>query len=327
MTFPRSPVCVIFEGKANGFELGRGSAVLSIPEIDFEPFLNGDEDSRRAVAAEINRACRTFGFMNVKNLPISKSLIDQVFSQAAEFFALPSETKDRIGRSDRDAISGYIGIKGEHLDPQNPGDLKEGFSVNRASLPLLASWAIPLPEFRNTLLDLYEAGASTSAMLMQAVALSVGMPEDCFADKHDHHSSTVRLFHYPPVEATHTPGQQRAGTHTDYGSVTLVFQGARGLEALVDGQWLAVPYVPGAVTVNVADLLSRWTNGTFRSPEHRVALPQGSGQSRFSVVFFYNPNSDATIACLDSCRQPDGSNYPPVTAGEFLRQRREASYQ
>jgi len=298
-----------------------------IPEIDFGPFLGGEKADRRAVADQINAACRTFGFMNIKNLPISGQLITQVFNQAEQFFALPRETKDLIGRSDRDAISGYIGIEGEHLDPRKAGDLKEGFSVNRASLRLLDTWSIPLPELRSTILSFYEAGARASSILMQAVALSVGMPDDVFEDKHDRHSSTVRLFHYPAAMRQHQPGQLRAGTHTDYGSITLVFQGEGGLEALVDGAWLAVPHVPGAVTVNVADLLSRWTNGRFRSPEHRVALPSESTRSRYSVVFFYNPNNDATIACLDSCREPDGPRYTPVTAGEFLRQRREASYQ
>jgi isopenicillin N synthase-like dioxygenase len=302
------------------------SRMLEIPEIDFGPFVEGEESDRKAVADQINTACRTFGFMNIKHLPFPGHLIRQVFDQTKQFFALPRETKDLIGRSDTDAISGYIGVEGEHLDPRHAGDLKEGFSVNRASLPLLDTWPISA-DLRATLLAFYEAGASASSILMRAIALSVGAPENVFEDKHNRHSSTVRLFHYPGVDTARRAGQLRAGTHTDYGSITLVFQGEGGLEALVGGRWLTVPHVPGAVTVNVADLLSRWTNGRFRSPEHRVALPAQSQRSRYSAVFFYNPNSNATITCLDSCREPEGSRYPPVTAGEFLRQRREASYE
>ena len=84
-------------------------------------------------------------------------------------------------------------------------------------------------------------------------------------DKHAPHAGTVRFFHYPPVERRPGAGQLRAGAHTDYGTVTLVFQDSvEGLEALVDGRWLTVPVVPGTVTVNVADLLSRWTNGIYQ---------------------------------------------------------------
>ena len=86
--------------------------------------------------------------------------------------------------------------------------------------------------------------------------------------------------------------------------------------------------VPGTVTVNVADLLSRWTNGIYRSPKHRVALPGADvTRSRYSTVFFYNPNSQVTVRCMDSCCSADRPRqFPPIEAGEFLRQRRAAQY-
>ena len=100
--------------------------------------------------------------------------------------------------------------------------------------------------------------------------------------------------------------------------MTLVFQDSvEGLEALVDGRWLTVPVIPGTVTVNVADLLSRWTNGIYRSPKHRVALPGTDvQQSRYSTVFFYNPNSQVTVRCMDSCCGADRPRqYPPSWPG------------
>ena len=148
-------------------------------------------------------------------------------------------------------------------------------------------------------------------------------------DKHAPHAGTVRFFHYPPVEHQPGAGQLRAGSHTDYGTVTLVFQdGVEGLEAFVDGRWLTVPVVPGTVTVNVADLLSRWTNGIYQSAKHRVALPGADlKQSRYSTVFFYNPNSQVTVRCMDACCSADRPRqFPPIEAGEFLRQRRASQY-
>ncbi len=303
--------------------------VSGIPEVDFGPFLSGDAAARRRVAGEIRAACSEFGFLNVTNLPLPEGLLERVSTKAREFFALPREVKEAIGRSDRDVISGYVGVAVEHLDTEQPGDLKESFSLNQASLKLLDQWHIPVAGFRRTVLDLHEAGARACAALVQAMALSLGAPEDFFVDKHAPHASTLRFFHYPPLERQPGAGQLRAGTHTDYGTVTLVFQDSvEGLEALVDGRWLTVPVVPGAVTVNVADLLSRWTNGIYRSATHRVALPGADVmQSRYSTVFFYNPDSQVTVRCMDSCCGADRPRqYPPIVAGEFLRRRRAAQY-
>ena len=300
-----------------------------IPQVDFGPFLSGDAAARRRVAGEIRAACSEFGFLNVANLPLPEGLPERVSAKAREFFALPGEVKEAIGRSELDVISGYVGVAVEHLDTQQPGDLKESFSLNQASLGLLDRWHIPVAGFRETVLDLHDAGARACASLLQAMALSLDAPEDFFVDKHAPHAGTVRFFHYPPVEHQPGAGQLRAGSHTDYGTVTLVFQdGVEGLEAFVDGRWLTVPVVPGTVTVNVADLLSRWTNGIYRSPKHRVALPGADvTRSRYSTVFFYNPNSQVTVRCMDSCCSADRPRqFPPIEAGEFLRQRRASQY-
>ena len=300
-----------------------------IPQVDFGSFLSGDAAARRRVAGEIRAACSEFGFLNVANLPLPEGLLERVSAKAREFFALPGEVKEAIGRSELDVISGYVGVAVEHLDTQQPGDLKESFSLNQASLGLLDRWHIPVAGFRETVLDLHDAGARACASLLQAMALSLDAPEDFFVDKHAPHAGTVRFFHYPPVEHQPGAGQLRAGSHTDYGTVTLVFQDSvEGLEALVDGQWLTVPVVPGTVTVNVADLLSRWTNGIYRSPKHRVALPGADlKQSRYSTVFFYNPNSQVTVRCMDACCSADRPRqFPPIEAGEFLRQRRASQY-
>jgi isopenicillin N synthase-like dioxygenase len=303
--------------------------VPGIPQVDFGPFLNGDPAARRRVAGEIRAACSEFGFLNVANLPLPEGLLERVSAKAREFFTLPGEVKEAIGRSELDVISGYVGVAVEHLDTQQPGDLKESFSLNQASLGLLDRWHIPVAGFRETVLDLHDAGARACASLLQAMALSLDAPEDFFVDKHAPHAGTVRFFHYPPVEHQPGAGQLRAGSHTDYGTVTLVFQdGVEGLEAFVDGRWLTVPVVPGTVTVNVADLLSRWTNGIYRSPKHRVALPGADvTRSRYSTVFFYNPNSQVTVRCMDSCCSADRPRqFPPIEAGEFLRQRRASQY-
>ena len=78
--------------------------------------MNGDAGVRRRVAAEIRAACTEYGFLNVANLPLPEGLLERVSAKAREFFALPREVKEAIGRSDLDVISGYVGVAVEHLD-------------------------------------------------------------------------------------------------------------------------------------------------------------------------------------------------------------------
>lgn len=59
------------------------------------------------------------------------------------------------------------------------------------------------------------------------------------------------------------------------------------------------------------------------SPQlHRVLLPPaGDRQTRQSMAFFLHPDDDAEIRCCDG-----SDKYPPVSSGEYLRQRLRASY-
>ena len=142
----------------------------------------------------------------------------------------------------------------------------------------------------------------------------------------------MRLLHYPPLPEGYTPqdGENRAGAHTDYGSITLLFQDdAGGLEVRTRaGEWLAATPIPGTVVVNTGDLMHRWTNHVFCSTPHRVNVPpQAQHRDRFSIAFFCHPNKDAEIACIDTCASADNpARYAPISAGDHLLQRLNATY-
>ncbi|MSP40706.1 MAG: hypothetical protein EXR70_19645 [Deltaproteobacteria bacterium] len=66
----------------------------------------------------------------------------------------------------------------------------------------------------------------------------------------------------------------------------------------------------------------------FRSSPHRVVNPSGDAayKDRYSFVLFHSPNPDALITCLEPCQGSDRpAKFPPITAGEHLRARAEAS--
>lgn len=67
----------------------------------------------------------------------------------------------------------------------------------------------------------------------------------------------------------------------------------------------------------------RWPNDTYVSTPRRVASPRRG--DRHSVLFFLDPDPDAVVACLPSCRG-GGARYAPVVAADYLKSRLDSTY-
>ncbi len=65
-------------------------------------------------------------------------------------------------------------------------------------------------------------------------------------------------------------------------------------------------------------MMQRWTDGRFVSTPHRVA--NRSGEDRFSVPFFANPDYDAIVTPL--ARGPSAERFEPLACGPYV----EAAY-
>lgn len=316
------------------------STSLDIPVIDFSPFVENDLVGKGQVAEAIYHACHNVGFLYLKNHGIPQASIDQAFAQSQQFFALPLAEKQKIAWSSECSNRGYVGLERERLDETQPGDLKEAFNLGKEVSPAAAAikpelvlnrWPDGQEDFRQIITAFFDQCAVGAARIFRAFAIALGMPESYIVDKHQNHGYTLRLLHYPPLGTPPKPGQIRAGAHSDYGTLTLLFQDdVGGLEVkTADGRWMPAPAIPGTVLINTGDLTERWSNDVFRSTKHRVALPQGEKAlgDRYSIAFFCQPDPDAEIVCLPTCQsQENPPKYPPVKSGEYLLSRLQATY-
>jgi isopenicillin N synthase-like dioxygenase len=309
-----------------GTDVAAAPSVTEIPVVDFAGFSDDDPARRAATAAAIRAALETYGFLYLRNHGVPAPVVEAVFAQSQVFFHLPQEQKEAVRSKEAGNPLGYGGVGGQALAEDRPGDLKELFQMKRerpGAPPNL--WPAELPAFREALVAFQAAAVTVCDRLMQAVAISLGLPQAYFEPYYDHSRATVNLLHYPQLEHTPAPGQLRAGAHTDFGGISLLFPGEGGLEIqMPDGTWIPAPAVPGAAIVNSGDLIERWSNSQFRSSPHRVVNPVGEAttRDRYSVVLFHGPNEDALITCLEPCQSADRpAKYPPITAGEHIRGR------
>lgn len=322
-----------------------------LPTIDLAAFLTGTKSDRRYIADQVDEICRSIGFLIIRQHGVPTETSEAAWSSARAFFDLPIEKKLAAKSAVPGCPRGYFPVEEESLARtrgiDTPPDLKEAYSSGPLQAPAghAASeafeffygeniWPVEPGNFRENWENYYLAMERLGAQIMQLLASALHLDDDYFVDFHTHHLSALRALNYPSTSGPLLPEQQRAGAHSDYGSVTILKPDplVGGLEVqLPSGKWLSAPVISDAFIVNVGDLLARWTNDRWISTLHRVSSAAGrAGETtrrRQSIAYFMNPNYDAKISAIATCLgENEAAKYSPVLAGEHLiRQFRAAT--
>jgi isopenicillin N synthase-like dioxygenase len=318
-------------------------SMTEIPVIDIGPLLHGDAPARADVAAKIGAACRNIGFFYIVNHGVPAALVDAVFAETRRFFEQSEAAKAGIAIEQSEVHRGYFKIGGENLDPEKQtadGDLKEGIKIGRdlaASHPLVQAktplhgpnqWPQNLPGWREVMQEYYDVMEGLGRRLMRAFALALGLEEQYFDRWLKSPMTTLGPLHYPPQKGRITPAQIGAGAHSDYGCLTMLAQDAAGgLQVRnASGEWIDAPPIADSFVVNIGDMMERWTNGVFTSTLHRVV--NVSGLERYSLPYFFDPDFNAEVVCLETCLEPgETPKYPPTTSGRHLVDMINASFE
>jgi isopenicillin N synthase-like dioxygenase len=309
----------------------------AIPIVDVAGLRSPDVAERARVATAMGHAAREIGFLYVANHGIPADMLAEAFAASRRFFELPQAEKQALDIRRSPHNRGYASAGTEQLDETAVPDRKEAFNVGFDLAPddpeVLAGapfrgvnvWPA-LRGFRATMLAYFDACMRLSGLLHRGFARDLGLDEDFFAPLTDRPMATLRVLRYPardPSAASDAPG---AGTHTDYGNITLLAtDGVAGLEVRRrDGVWIDAPDIPGALIVNIGDLLMRWTNDVYVSTPHRVRQP---ARERHSIAFFMDPNPAAWVEVLPGCLAPgETARYRPISGADYLRSRLDATY-
>ncbi|TQK52623.1 isopenicillin N synthase-like dioxygenase [Streptomyces sp. SLBN-118] len=290
-----------------------------IPTIDLRPWSSGNPAARAAVAARVDKALRSAGFLLVTGHGVDPGLRARIRGAAGEFFRLPEAAKEQYAV--RVGGRGWLGPGAEANayaeGTETPPDLKESLSFaadEPTGAPAVdAEWFLPntWPDEVPRLKDLVETYVAQmrelSDRLLELLGVALGEPGTFFTQHTGHPTWGFNINWYPGRDrlGDPQPGQFRIGPHTDFGTVTVLDRqvGRGGLQVFTDeGGWEDAPYDPEAFTVNIGDLMARWTGDRWRSGRHRVLPPPADAPAEelISLVYFYECDPGTDVLGIDS---------------------------
>lgn len=324
-------------------------------------FRTGDPVQRKATATQISDAFKNSGFLYLKNHGIPREQVQTAFNQSAKLFARPQTQKDELAWTTPRANRGYVASGREKVtqsdDPEeiaklrasNP-DLKESIEIGREGVEGMPNqWPDRFDEdgveFTKFMKNFFLTCKDLHVNVMRAIAMGMDLEEDFFDGYTDGGDNNLRLLHYPAVKKSifkENPNQVRAGEHSDYGSITLLFQdNIGGLEVKSPkGTWVRATPIPDTVVINAGDLLSRWSNDIIKSTNHRVIQPppkagemddaddpDATFSARYSIAYFCNPNFDKLIEALPGTFESEAAKkYRAINSGDYIEMRLTATY-
>jgi len=273
---------------------------------------------------QIEDAYTTVGFAVFTNGLTTTESIDMVswFSEMKAFFNLQDDVKKKYPY-EGDTNLGYSMVGDENVDPTAPKDLKESFNYNNTRMSEHL-WPKELPGFKATALQSIDVADKLTLRILSRFdeILKCGTT---LVDAHMKPFNTTRVIHYPAVTGELEDRQMRIGEHSDYGTITLLWQinDVPGLQVQdLKGTWHPVPYASEGVIVNIGDLLQRWTNDYFKSTKHRV-VNSHIDKTRYSMPHFVDPTPGTMVTNL---RKDEVDKYEPIESKEYLMWRLAQSY-
>uniref|UniRef100_A0A5B6YYQ5 Fe2OG dioxygenase domain-containing protein n=1 Tax=Davidia involucrata TaxID=16924 RepID=A0A5B6YYQ5_DAVIN len=263
-------------------ESGSDNSKFSIPIIDLEG-IDKDAALRTEIINKVGDASEKWGFFQVVNHGIPQSMMDEMLDGICRFHEEDTEVKKHFYT--RDFKKKFIYMSNFDLYTDSPAYWNDTVACVMAPHP-------PDPQelpavCRDTMMEYSKCIIRLGLVLSELFSEALGLNPNHLKDM-DSTKALILLGHYYPAcpEPELTFGTTN---HTDSGFFTILLQDhIGGLQVLHKNQWVDVSPVPGALVINIADLIQLITNDKFKSVNHRV-VSRNIGP-RISVASFFRPN-------------------------------------
>ncbi|CAI0458022.1 unnamed protein product [Linum tenue] len=277
------------------------NAQFIIPVVDFTHL----ETNRANVVARVRRAAEEVGFFQVVNHGMEPKLLEAMLAGVRAFHELPAEEK-------REYYSREMTRKVKYV---SNFDLYQSDYANWRDTLFCVMGPEPLdpvelpPICRDVTMEYSNRVHQLGTTLFELLSESLGLHSD-YLKEMDCAKGQAVLGHYYP--ACPQP-QLTMGTtkHADPDFLTVLLQDQIGaLQIHYGNRWIDVPPVPGALVINIGDLLQLMSNDKFKSVEHRV-LANRVGP-RISVACFFTPHLYPSTRMYGPIKELLSEDNPPL---------------
>lgn len=301
------------------------------PRISLKDFESREEEINK----QLIEAATGPGFFVLVDHGISLNEINHMFGLSKKYFAQPDEVK---------AGNAFVREKNVGWEKQAQIRPSTGTPDQKESLQLQfgtsmeGKWPTEIPSFKDEAMEFMHKCHSVSLKVMSCFAKALSLPADFFAHAHDITKddclTVLRCLHYHDITGQTFPDNYwRAGAHTDFDVLTLLFQrpGEGGLEVCPGREantsfgwgdtWYPIEPEQGAIVCNIGDMLMYISDDVFKSNFHRVRTPKvGENQAqRYSLAYFNQASKSTLIKGV-------GGKYPELTGQEFILQAMKRNY-
>ncbi|KAH8821997.1 hypothetical protein F5884DRAFT_828154 [Xylogone sp. PMI_703] len=325
--------------------------------LDFSDFYSTNPATRVELCNALVSSLKQHGFVRLINHGVPPPDIDTAFETSKHFFQLPFEQKMKsphpptanphrgftaVGIENVAAVSNF----GSAVALPFLKDMKESYDIGSERDELYQNIWPPAGvhnTFQPTFTSFFSMCYRVELSILEAISIGLKFPTQALSQLHASQANELRLTHYPAVSRGEFAHSTRIAAHTDFGTITLLFQdNVGGLQVEYpqgSGKFVDIESGgPYECILNVGDCLQKWTG--LPSARHRVHMPEqlleeskgnpktkDTIEERFSIAYFAKPDRSSILRPLQAAGEVEyNQSTKYLTAGEFQHMRIQGTY-
>lgn len=291
-----------------------GLPTAPIARISYAKLLNHDTTESQKVV----EACKLHGFfyLDMRDDADGQAFLERtesIMELATEFFSLPLRDKRRYAMVKGKSVAGYKEAGSiKKTDQAKRPDTTEFLNVFKDHMHGISEsrhYPDILERGKPSVRAFNKMAHACGMTVLDTLARGLSMPSTDFTSLHKFYSGSedqLRMTRTMPLDGDAAKSGIGLASHTDFGSVTILFNWLGGLQIQSRdpdriGQWDYVQPLPGHAIINLGDAMVVFTNGHLKSAKHRVVpAPGEQGKTvRYSLVYFVRPNDHVLLKPIE----------------------------
>ncbi|KAJ7954310.1 1-aminocyclopropane-1-carboxylate oxidase-like 1 [Quillaja saponaria] len=272
-------------------------------------------DHRSTIVNQIRKASADFGFFQIINHGIPLQVLDRTIDSFKTFHEQPTEIKAQI--YGKETGTGVFFLSNSDLYHSKAASWRDALQVRLD--PNVPDYS-QIPQIcRDQVIEWDREIQRLGEVLMGLLSEGLGLSSERLKEMNCLKRRVIVGQYYPYCpQPDLTVGIE---PHSDPTVLTVLLQDhIGGLQVKCSEGWVDVKPTPGALVVNIGDLLQIISNEEYKSVEHRV-LANSNREPRVSIAFFFNPSGlEDLYGPLSELTSPEKPPlYRHFTLNEFLK--------